>query len=156
MSFPRLVAAVCSGAALAVVAACSSSPPKKQDPGLTPGGGDIQGHDANPDGVPYPTTHLGFNARNNSTVHTAPPDARIQNFKFMGYPDADMSKGLQPVAFADYFDPDHKKYKIIHISVSGVWCEWCIAETKALVPLIPQLKDKGVVYLTALSEDIRH
>jgi hypothetical protein len=153
MSFPRLVAAV---ATLALAAACSSSS-KNQDKGLTAGGDDtIQGHDTNPDGVPYPADHLGFRARNNATVTTAPPGDRIQNFKFLGYPDADISKGLQPVALADYYDPEGKKYKIIHVSVSGVWCEWCIAETKALVPLVPQLKDKKVVYLTALSEDIRH
>jgi hypothetical protein len=159
MSFPRLAAVVALGA---IAAACSSKSSSSQDPGLTPGGGgDITGHDANPDGVAYPSDHLGFKARG-STVSTAPRGDRIENFKFLGYPDGDISKGLQPFALADFYDPTGKNTKIIHISVAGVWCTWCIAETKALAgdathpSLIPQLKDKKVVYLTALSEDIHH
>jgi hypothetical protein len=158
MSFPRLVGLV---ALSAIVAACSSKSSTKQDPGLTPGGNDVQAPDSNPDGVPYPADHIGFKARGNA-VATAPKGDRIQNFKFLGYPDGDKTKGLQPFALADFFDPSGKNYKIIHISVAGVWCEWCIAETKALAgdathpSLIPQLKNKKVVYLTALSEDRHH
>src|SRR5262249_38524386 len=80
------------------------------------------------------------------------------NFKFLGYPDGDISKGLQSYGLADFYDPTGKNYKIIHISVAGVWCIWCIKETQALSgdathpSLIPQLKEKKVVYLTALSE----
>jgi hypothetical protein len=151
-----LFGGVLSAACASKSTSSSSGTNPGQDPGLTPGGDDVAGKDVNPDGVPYPTDHLGFKARNNSTINTAPPGDRISNFKFLGYKNGDQSQGLQPVSLADYYDPDGKNYKIIHISVSGVWCTWCIAETKALVPLIPQLKDKKVVYLTALSEDINH
>jgi hypothetical protein len=158
MSFPRLVTVLTLGA----LAACGSkSSSTNQDPGLTPSGDDVVAPDKNPDGVPYPADHLGFKARGN-TVATAPRGDRIQNFKFLGYPDGDISKGLQPFALADFYDPTGKNYKVIHISVAGVWCTWCIAETKALAgdashaSLIPQLKAKKVVYLTALSEDDQH
>jgi hypothetical protein len=153
MRFPRIAPVICV-AGLAASVACSSSSGPKQDPGLTSGGGgtgEVQGNDKNPYGVAYPSDHLGFAARKGATAGD-----RVKNFKFVGYPDADRSKGLQPISLADYFDPEGRSYKIIHVSVAGVWCTWCQAEVKALVPLVPQLKDKKVIYLTALSEDISH
>jgi hypothetical protein len=158
MRFPRALAlSALSFLAVACASKSSSNSSGPQDPGVTADpGGNIQGHDDNPYGVPYPSDHIGFKARGNSTVPTAPPGDRIANFKFLGYPNGDKSQGLQPVALADYFDPQGKEYKIVHISVAGVWCTWCIQEMQAVVPLIGQLKDKGVVYLTALAENISH
>src|SRR5262245_29945834 len=72
--------------------------------------------DTNPDGVLYPTDNIGRLPRKLS-----PPTSgnRIANFKFMGYPDADESKGLQPLSLADYFDPSGQRYRLIHIQAAG-------------------------------------
>ena len=165
MRFPG-VARICIGLSIAaVLAACSASrstgtagtggpgdgTPGTQDPGVTGPGGQVQGHDTNPKGVAYPTANVGYTPRQGNT-----PGNVINNYKFYGYPNSDVTKGLQPVALADYFDPDAKDYKIIHIIVSGVWCIFCKQETDALVPLIPMLASRKVVFLTALSEDNNH
>lgn len=125
-----------------------------QDPGVVgvtpPAGGDV-----NPNGVAYPTANVGYQARKGNKAGNV-----IENYKFLGYPTTngltDVTQGLKPVSLADYYDPEAKNFKIIHIIVSGVWCTFCKAETDALVPLIEGLKSKKVVFLTALSEDIYH
>ncbi|HEY8079744.1 MAG TPA: hypothetical protein VIF62_36690, partial [Labilithrix sp.] len=105
---------------LSLIAACSSSSSAPQDPGLT-GGTDTSAAaaapDKNPDGIAYPSDHVGTNARVGST-----PGDRIKNYKFLGYPNGDVSQGLQPISLADFFDPSEAKYKLIHLQASGSWC----------------------------------
>ena len=135
------------------VGGCSSS--SSQDPGLATGGsGDIQGHDTNPDGVAYPSTNLGTKASTSdpSKDIVGKPGNTMSNFKFYGYPDGNVSKGLQPVALADYFDPTHKKWKLIHVQAAGTWCVWCQRETIATVPIYQKLSSEGVAWLTAVVE----
>ncbi len=132
--------------------ACSSSKPTNQ--GLAAGGGDPTGTETNPYGVPYPTTGLGFKARGDVTSKS--PGDKIKNFKFLGYVDSNKAAGLTTISLADFFDPEMKQYKLLHISVAGVWCYWCQQETLALTPLVSALKQKKVVYLTALSENNNH
>jgi hypothetical protein len=157
--------------------ACSSTSAKSgggggQDPGTaapTDDGTTTQGNDANPYGVAYPSQPpfsvagglsspgFGFQPRKCSmppNCGKAPAGNVIHNFKFLGYPNSDTSQGLQPVALADYFDPEMRQYKVIHISVGGNWCYWCQEEQKALEPLLPQLKTMKVVFLFALSDGI--
>ncbi len=126
-----------------------------QDPGVAGPGKAVVGHDSSPQGVAYPTNNIGYTPRSGPEVGSKPGNV-IRNYKFLGYPESDSTKGLQPVALADYFDPEGKNYKIIHIIVSGVWCTYCKMETDALVPQIPDLKAQKVVFLTALSEDSNH
>jgi hypothetical protein len=136
--------------------ACSSSGSTQQDPGLTSGGSgnDIQGHDTNPDGVAYPSSNLGTKPSTNDPQKgiVGKPGNIISNFKFYGYPDGDMTAGLQPVALADYFDPSNKKWKLIHIQAAGTWCIWCQRETQAMVPISSKLQGEGVAWLTAIVE----
>ncbi len=162
MTFPRSRANVSlsSLSLLALLAAagvglvsCSSSKPTNQ--GLAGGGGsDPTGTEMNPYGVAYPTTGIGFKPRADPSSQA--PGDKIKNFKFLGYVNSGKSSGLTTVSLADFFDPEMRQYKLLHISVAGVWCYWCKEETKALVPLIPQLKDKRVIYITALSENNDH
>jgi hypothetical protein len=119
------------------------------------------GTETNPYGAPYPTAGLGFHARSEPRATIA--GDKIRNFKFLGYVDSDRSKGLTTISLADFFDPEMRKYKIVHISVAGVWCTWCQAETDALEAVqsdgktrVAALADEKVVYLTALSEDVQH
>ncbi|HEV3193732.1 MAG TPA: hypothetical protein VGY54_24670 [Polyangiaceae bacterium] len=109
----------------------------------------LPGHNANLDGVAYPAPAAGYGraARVGFTAGNV-----IQNFKFLGYPNADTSGGLQTVALADYYDPCAKRYAVIHLSVAGVWCVPCNQETDALVAAKPQLDAQRVVVIQALSD----
>lgn len=103
--------------------------------------------DTNPDGVPYPSDNIGTAKRAGTK-----PGHRIANYKFLGYPDADVAGGLQPISLAQYFDPTGTKYKIVHIQAAGVWCTYCKAETRIVVPMKAELEAKGVVWLVSLAE----
>jgi hypothetical protein len=129
-----------------LIAACSSS---SQDPGLSGTGVSAAGAapDVNPDGKPYPTDNIGTNARKGSTSGN-----RIANYKFLGYPDADESKGLQPISLAQFYDPTGNRYRIIHIQAAGVWCAACKAETSVVVPNKSILDERKAVWLVSLAE----
>jgi thiol-disulfide isomerase/thioredoxin len=144
---------------ISLVAACASSSSKSGGGG---GGGDpdqgvagdgtssaASAPDKNPDGVPYPTTNLGTTARKGKT-----PGNTMYNYKFLGYPDGDTSKGLQPLSLANFFDPEGKRYKLIHIQASGSWCVHCQKETETVTPLKAKLEAKKVVWLISLAEGI--
>lgn len=131
-----------------VLVACSSSS-TQQYGGLADDGGvaAASAPDKNPDGVPYPTDNVGPNARSGNRAGN-----RIANYKFLGYPDGDTSKGLQPVSLASYFDPTGKRYKLLHINASGSWCPHCKAEMKAVVPIANELAARKVAWLLSLAE----
>ncbi len=96
---------------------------------------------------PAPPGGYGRSARTGKT-----PGSVIQNFKFLGYPNADASKGLQTIALADYYDPCGKRLKVLHLSVAAVWCEPCNEETAAFVAAKAQTDAEGVVVVQALSD----
>lgn len=142
--------------AVAAAAGCSSSSGAPTQLACNPcdgGGGGTQptGHDTNPDGVAYPTPASGYgrSPRSGST-----PGSVMQNFKFFGYPGGDVSKGLQTVALADFYDPCNKRAKLLHITVAAVWCQPCNQETDAIVAAKKSgdLASKGVVVLQALDD----
>jgi hypothetical protein len=102
----------------------------------------------NPDGIPYPSPPYGHRARYGTT-----PGNIIQNFKFLGYPNpADQSQGLQVISLADYYDPCHKRYSLLRISVAGVWCVPCNEETDAIVADQAVLTAGKVVIIQALDD----
>lgn len=107
-----------------------------------------------PDGFAYPTPTSGYgHASRKVTSPTAfVPGSVIQNFKFLGYPNADESGGLQAVSLVNYYDPCGKRLKVLHISVAAVWCVPCNQETSALIQAKAQLDGEGVVILQALSD----
>jgi hypothetical protein len=76
----------------------------------------------------------------------------MQNFKFLGYPNGDKSGGLQTVSFADFYDPCNKRYKVMHLSVAGVWCVPCNQETNDMVANKDQFSTQGVVFVQALDD----
>jgi hypothetical protein len=151
------IASVCSLALLALVA-CSSSnstgttgtgTPTNQDKGLG-GDGDTTAAtapDKNPDGVPYPTANIGTNPRAGTTRGNT-----LANYKFLGYPDGDVSKGLQAISMATLFDPTGAKVKMIHIQASGSWCVYCQEETKTITPMRQKLADRKVAWIISLAE----
>jgi hypothetical protein len=152
--------ALASIVGVAPLAACSSSntgstdgtatpTPANQDKGLG-GTGDTTAAgapDTNPDGVAYPTANIGTNPRAGST-----PGNTLANYKFIGYPDGDISKGLQPISMATLFDPTGARVKMIHIQASGSWCVYCQAETKTITPMRQKLADRKVAWIISLAE----
>jgi thiol-disulfide isomerase/thioredoxin len=127
----------------------TTAPP--QDRGVDPGQGTTaaagQGTEVNPDGKPYPTQNLGYQARAGQR-----PGNLIRNYKFLGYRDGDATKGAQVISLADFYDPEMKSTKLIHFSAGAIWCPPCNQEAEALVPLIAGLKAKKVVVIQALIE----
>jgi hypothetical protein len=136
---------------VAATAACSSNqaaagtPCEPAGPDATSGAMDS----LNPDGIVYPSPAAGCGrtARSGTT-----PGSIIANYKFLGYPDGDESKGLQTIALADYYDPCGRRSKLLHLSVAGVWCVPCNDETAAIVAAKADLASKGVVVIQALSD----
>jgi hypothetical protein len=118
------------------------------DSGTTGGG-----NDTNPYGVAYPSPASGYGhtPRTGST-----PGSIIQNFKFLGYPtlagDGTYPASLSTISLADYYDPCAKKYKLIHLSMSSVWCVPCNQETDAIVGAMSQLAGEQIVVLGAIDE----
>ncbi|MDB4946878.1 MAG: hypothetical protein JWP97_6412 [Labilithrix sp.] len=137
---------------LGIAPACSSSTASTgapQDPGATGGATDTAASapDTNPDGVPYPTKNLGTSARVGGI-----PGNTMQNYKFLGYPGGDMSKGLQPISLASFFDPTGAKYKMIRIQASGTWCPHCQKETQVAATLSKEFADRKVAWIISLAE----
>ena len=80
-------------------AACGSKEQDKGVEGEAVGAAD-SAPDTNPDGVPYPTDNIGTSPRLGTRRGN-----RMQNFKFLGYPNGDKSQGLQPISLAQFYDP---------------------------------------------------
>ena len=154
MHSPKTICLALMLAASAVACSSSTSPTPagtggKQDPGVQ-GTGDTSAAaapDTNPDGVPYPTANIGTNARQGNR-----PGNTMVNYKFLGYPDGDITKGLQALSMASFFDPKATKFKMIHIQASGTWCIHCQKETSTVAPLRQKLLDRKVVWIISLAE----
>lgn len=132
--------------ATATLLACGSStvvdPGPEQDKGITGGGeGTVQGTEKNPYGVDYPKDGIGTSV-----------GARIQNFKFLGYVNGDKSQGLKTISLADFFDPETRQYKLVHLQAAGVWCAPCNEEMKMAAPLSDTFKSKKILWLTTVAE----
>lgn len=114
---------------------CSSDEPAEYDDP------DVIGRDASPEGVAYPTDHLGARPR----VREVRGD-RIPNMTFRAYVDGNTSE-LKTLSLADYYDPQSRRYKLLHIEVAAVWCTLCNAVLDATMKVKEPLGKKGVVYL---------
>lgn len=115
-----------------------TTPPAAQDLSAT-----------NPDGFHYPSPPGGFG----KLARTAPnPGAIIDDYAFRGYRNGDPSGGLQKIRMIDYYDPCGRRYKLIHLSVAGVWCTPCNQETDEIVAAKAQFDAQGVVMLQALDD----
>ena len=128
------------GLSVVVMASCSSSTGDDDfaDPNLP-------GRDANPEGVAYPTDHLGGTPRSAKA-----PGDRIPNFTFQAYVDGDHAAGLKTISLADYFDPQQLHHKVLHLEVAATWCAVCSAYADATVKTKDLLGKEGVVYLEVI------
>jgi hypothetical protein len=122
-------------AALSAGAGCASDEPEVfPDP-------DLPAVTTNPDGVPYPADHLGGRKR---AGHV--PGDRIPNLTFRAYRSG-RAGGLQTISLAEYFDPDQKRNKVLHIQIAATWCAICSSELDATVTVAEPLAARGVRFL---------
>ena len=63
-----------------------------------------------------------------------------------------MTQPLATISLADYYDPCNKRYKLIHLSVAGLWCQPCNEETSDIVAAQASLAMQQVVVLQALND----
>lgn len=121
----------------AVTPACSSS--DEREPFPDP---DLAVVETNPDGVPYPTDRIGGLKRAGKR-----PGDRMPNFTFRAYRNPGRAGGLETVSLAEYFDPQQKRHKVLHLQVAATWCSICSSELEATVGVTEPLKERGVVFL---------
>ncbi len=120
------------------VASCgSSSSDELSDP-------DVAGRRVKPDGVPYPTDHIGGAERTPSR-----PGDRLPNFAFQGYLNGDRSK-LATISMADYFDPDRKRYRLLILQFAATWCAYCSQELTDTLKVKDELAAEGAVFVEVL------
>jgi hypothetical protein len=97
--------------------------------------------EANPDGVPYPTDRLGGQKR----VGKRPGD-RMPNLTFRGYRNG-RAGGLETISLAEYFDPDQKRHKVLHLQIAATWCAICSSELEATLSVSEPLAQRGIRFL---------
>jgi hypothetical protein len=136
VSFARLIGPVLAFSVLGIGAACSSD--GSEDPFPDP---DLALVETNPDGIPYPTDNLGGGKRANKR-----PGNRIPNFTFRAYLNG-RAGGLQTISLADYFDPDQKRHKVLHIQIAATWCAICSSELEATVGVTEPLAERGIRFV---------
>lgn len=102
---------------------------------------DLPAAETNPDGVPYPTDHIGGAKRSGRR-----PGDRIPNLTFRAYLNG-TGGGLETLSLSNYFDPDQRRYKLLHLQVAATWCAVCSSELEATVGVKEQLAERGVVFL---------
>lgn len=129
------------GAVVAIAPACGSSEDETapfSDP-------DLPVIETNPDGVPYPTDRLGGRKRSGTR-----PGDRMPNFTFRAYRPPGRVGGLETVSLAEYFDPQQRRHKVLHLQVAATWCAICSSELEATVGVADRLKERGIVFLEVI------
>lgn len=105
---------------------------------------EIVARDTNPDGVPYPTDNVGPRKRIGST-----PGQRLPNLAFHAYLDGDRSQ-LSTISMADFYDPEMKRHKVLHLMIAATWCAICSAELEAAISIKEQARGIGVVFVEVI------
>ncbi len=108
---------------------------------------DVAGRSVNPDGLAYPADDWGARPRSGTR-----PGQRIPNFSFQGYPDSKREEGLRVVSFADFYDPEQVRYKLMYLVAVVGWCPHCQAETRRIVASTDTLRADGVVIVQTMME----
>ena len=106
---------------------------------------DVAAKTANAEGAPYPTDNIGTRSRSRSR-----PGDRIQNFAFQGCVEGKAGAALTTVSLADFFDPEQKRNKILHIQGVAGWCGICAGEARQTVSVASELKAEGAVIVQIL------
>ncbi len=106
---------------------------------------DVPAATKNAEGTPYPTDHVGTRER----TKTRPGD-RIANFSFQGYVDGAPKGELKTISLADFYDPEAKRNRVLHIQGVAGWCSVCAAEARQTMQSQAALKAEGAVVIQIL------
>jgi hypothetical protein len=128
-----------SALAMALTPACGSS--NEDDSFPDP---DLPLVETNADGDHYPTDRIGGQKRNGKV-----PGVRMPHFTFRAYRNG-RAGGLETVSLAEYFDPQQKHHKVLHLQLAATWCSICSSELEATVGVSEQLKERGVRFVEVI------
>jgi len=106
---------------------------------------DVKATATNTEGALYPTDNIGTRSRTK-----ARPGDRIANFAFQGYRDGKAGGALETISLSDFYDPEQKRHKILHIQGVAGWCGICASEARQTMPVAAALKEEGVVIVQIL------
>lgn len=139
----RFACVVSLASVTAATPACGSSDDEASAPFPDP---ELAVVETNPDGVPYPTDRIGSRKRSGLR-----PGDRMPNFTFRAYRSLpDRTGGLETISLSEYFDPEQKRHKVLHLQAAATWCAICSSELEATVSVSGQLRDRGVLFLEVI------
>ena len=117
--------------------ACGTGQPQIPPELLTPGGAGAAGEQE------YPAAPYGVE-----------PGAVIENFKFSGYLEPDVTTALSDVEFAQFYDPDGALgNELILLNTAAAWCQPCRIEHATLPKRADEFRAQGLVILALLFQD---
>ncbi|HVH45314.1 MAG TPA: redoxin domain-containing protein [Labilithrix sp.] len=105
---------------------------------------DLATVETNPDGDPYPTDSIGGQKRNGTRAGD-----RMPNLTFRGYRNG-RAGGLETISLAEYYDPQQRHHKVLHLQVAATWCAICSSELEATVAVTDPLKARGILFLEVI------
>jgi AhpC/TSA family len=140
-SFPRVGSILRLGAVLALATSIAFTPACGDDTDAPFPDPDLPTVDVNPDGLAYPTDHVGGQKRRGKI-----PGNRIPNFSFRAYRNG-RAGGLETISLAEYFDPGQTRHKVLHLQVAATWCAICSSELEATVSVTEPLAERGIRFL---------
>ncbi|MBW2523478.1 MAG: redoxin domain-containing protein [Deltaproteobacteria bacterium] len=105
----------------------------------------VAGHGANPEGVPYPDGPYGAVARSDAT-----PGDVFPNLGFPGYPAGAADGEMATISLADYFDPQMRRFKVLHLTAVAMWCPYCAREASQLAEVAPALGAEGAAFVQVI------
>lgn len=147
LEFSAGITTVITVAAGIMGCSAAATPAGTQDPGVAPTTGENVSTESNPYGVAYPTKGFGTQARKGAIAGGV-----FKNFKFYGYPGGDGTNGLQTISMAKYLDPEMRNYKVLVMSLTGVWCTYCRKETVEIIAKLDLFKGKKIGMMQAVAE----
>lgn len=104
---------------------------------------DVTGRDRNPEDVPYPAGTMGASLGNT-----------FPNFSFRGFRGSG-SADIEVVSLADFYDPDRKHHKLLHVMVAAMWCPVCTGQTALMAGEVPSLRPEGLEVIQAIMDGPR-
>lgn len=129
------------GGALGGTLGCSST---SNEPLADP---DVAAAGTNKSGVAYPTDHVGTRARSKYRAGD-----RLENFSFQGYLDGNPKGALKTVSMADFFDPEAKSHRVLHLQGVAGWCSICSGEARQTMAVQSVLRGEGAIIVQVLFE----
>jgi hypothetical protein len=89
------------------------------------------------------------------------PGTVAENFCFKGVRSPDPKRAssqvanLEELSFGNFYDPSGSRYELILVNSAAIWCSACQVEHQTLPERARELKDEGLVIVSALFQDAK-